>query len=113
VLWCLNREYSVPPFFTHWAYKPAWWAQLRNRAGYRLIDRITRPIRDEIAEYRQKWKLPLDSSYNETPTPNWLSSVNSLLSLNSPGSICLKSFILQDLTITQLVENLSLFRLKS
>ena len=61
-----NREYSVPPFFTHWAYKPAWWAQLRNRVGYRLIDHLTRPIRDEIAEYRQKWKLPLDSSYKNS-----------------------------------------------
>jgi len=61
----LNREDSVPPCFTPWSYNPAWWARLRNRAGYALIDRIARPIGEVIAEYRQRWKLPPFSSGND------------------------------------------------
>jgi UDP:flavonoid glycosyltransferase YjiC (YdhE family) len=33
----LNREQSVPPHFTNWRYNPAWWARLRNQAGYELL----------------------------------------------------------------------------
>lgn len=62
----LNREYSIPPFNTPWNYNPSWWGQLRNRAGYNLIDRLTKPIQKIVAEYRQEWKLPPSSDYNDS-----------------------------------------------
>jgi len=55
----INREETVPPFFTTWNYNPAWWARLRNRAAYSLLDRIAQPIQQVVNEYRQQWKLPL------------------------------------------------------
>ena len=61
----LNREEGVPPFFTPWSYNPAWWARLRNRAGYSVLNRTTKPIREVVSEYRQRWKLPLHSHPND------------------------------------------------
>jgi zeaxanthin glucosyltransferase len=55
----LNREEGVPPAFTSWIYSPDWWARLRNRTGYALLNRLARPIREVILSYRQQWKLPL------------------------------------------------------
>ncbi|HBB32360.1 MAG TPA: glycosyl transferase family 1 [Cyanobacteria bacterium UBA8803] len=62
----INRDSSVPPFNTLWSYSPAWWAQLRNQAGYRLLDRISRPIQETIAEYRREWKLPPHVGSNDS-----------------------------------------------
>lgn len=57
----LNQEDAIPPHFTNWRYNPAWWAKLRNRAGYRLLNRLVEPIREVVREYRRQWKLPLHS----------------------------------------------------
>ncbi|MEH2236427.1 glycosyltransferase [Nostoc sp.] len=65
----LNREESVPPIITSWSYNRAWWAQLRNRVGYGLLDRIAKPIREVIADYRREWKLPPHFSANEDYSP--------------------------------------------
>lgn len=54
----LNREPGVPPFNTVWQYSPAWWARLRNQMGYKLLNRVGQPIREEIFKYRQRWNLP-------------------------------------------------------
>jgi zeaxanthin glucosyltransferase len=62
----LNREESVPPIVTNWHYSTAWWARLRNRAGYELLKRVAKPIRDLIDEYRTEWKLPPHSNPNES-----------------------------------------------
>ncbi len=61
----LNREPSVPPYFKTWGYNPAWWARLRNRAGYALLSRTVKPITGVINQYRQEWKLPPQSSSND------------------------------------------------
>ncbi|MEG4147721.1 glycosyltransferase [Microcoleus sp. Pol12B5] len=61
----LNRDPSVPPFNTLWEYSPAWWARLRNQMGYLLLNRVAKPIRDVIAEYRQEWNLPPHSHPND------------------------------------------------
>jgi MGT family glycosyltransferase len=61
----LNREETVPPFNTPWSYNPAWWARLRNRGAYSLLNRIARPIREVIAQYRREWKLPPHSTPND------------------------------------------------
>jgi MGT family glycosyltransferase len=57
----LNREYTIPPFFTSWNYNPAWWARLRNRYGYAKSDRIGKPVMEVIDEFRKEWKLPIYS----------------------------------------------------
>lgn len=61
----INRDESVPPYFTAWSYSLTLWARLRNRAGNYLFRRISQPIRQVVAEYRQKLKLPLYSSPND------------------------------------------------
>lgn len=61
----LNREEGVPPFITNWGYNRAWWAQLRNRVGYGFLDRIGKPIREVITDYRRQWKLPPHFNANE------------------------------------------------
>ncbi len=61
----LNRDDHVPPFVTNWRYNPAWWARLRNRVGYELLHPLGRPVREVIAKYRQKWKLPPHLIYND------------------------------------------------
>ncbi len=54
----LNREKSIPPLNTNWSYSPAWWAKQRNQFGYELINRITQPVRELVAQHRREWKLP-------------------------------------------------------
>lgn len=61
----LNRDDSVPPFFTPWSYNLAWWARWRNRAGNYLIDRIAQPVVQVIDEYRQQWNLPPNSQIRD------------------------------------------------
>ncbi len=54
----INEDVSVPPFNTPWIYNRAWWGQIRNRIGYRLLRQVRKPIRETIAEYRREWNLP-------------------------------------------------------
>lgn len=61
----LNREPSVPPFMTNWYYSPAWWAKLRNKLGYQLLNRATQPITDLIDNYRREKNLPVYSNANK------------------------------------------------
>lgn len=61
----LNREPSVPPYFKTWGYNLAWWARLRNRAGYTLLSRTVKPITEVINQYRQEWKLPPQLTSND------------------------------------------------
>ncbi len=55
----LNREPDVPPPFTPWAYRSTGWARLRNRLGWAISDRLTRPITRTLEEFRSKWNLPI------------------------------------------------------
>jgi zeaxanthin glucosyltransferase len=61
----INRDLSVPPLNTSWNYSLNWWALLRNRAGYELLNRVGQPIREVINEYRREWNLPLYFSHND------------------------------------------------
>ncbi len=61
----LNRDPNVPPFNTHWQYSSAWWALMRNKIGYQILNRVAKPIRDVINEYRQKYNLSQYSHPNE------------------------------------------------
>ena len=53
----INRDVSVPPFSTSWSYNSSHWAKVRNWAGYKLLNRAGKPIRDVINEYRSEWNL--------------------------------------------------------
>lgn len=55
----LNREAGVPPYFTHWSYRQAWWAKLRNQVGNLFLTYISLSIWQEIQKQRQQWQLPL------------------------------------------------------
>lgn len=54
----LNRDPNVPPPFSNWSYNASLWARVRNALGYAAGDRFTGPIRDVVASYRKKWRLP-------------------------------------------------------
>jgi zeaxanthin glucosyltransferase len=62
----INRDISVPPPFTPWSYRDAWWATLRNCGGYTASDSLTRPISSAVAAYRAQWKLPRLGSPDES-----------------------------------------------
>ena len=65
----MNQEDGVPPFFTAWNYHPTFWACLRNRAGYSLLERYRRMVHQAVDEYRRAWKLTpyqhLDDSFSK------------------------------------------------
>jgi zeaxanthin glucosyltransferase len=62
----INRDPTAPPPFTPWAYTNAGWARLRNRVGYAISDRLTKPISDAVSNYRREWKLPALASPDDS-----------------------------------------------
>jgi len=62
----LNSEPSVPPPFTPWAYRDDWWGRTRNRLGNAVSDYFLAPVRDTIAGYRRRWRLPAHRNAEET-----------------------------------------------
>jgi len=62
----LNREPGIPPPFTPWGYRDVWWARMRNRLGNAVSDRMLSPVKDTLAVYRKRWKLPLHLDLGET-----------------------------------------------
>lgn len=65
----INRETSVPPFFTSWTYQNTWWARVRNQLGNSLLDYLTKSVWKFIVTQRQIWNLhPLvdrDAGYSQ------------------------------------------------
>jgi len=53
-----NREADVPPNFVPWDYQEAWWARLRNKLWYRLMDSAFGQTYNLVNEYRRQWNLP-------------------------------------------------------
>jgi zeaxanthin glucosyltransferase len=53
----LNRDPNVPPPFTSWPYMDSWFGRARNRAGYFISDRFTKPIWSIVNRYRRSWGL--------------------------------------------------------
>jgi len=53
----LNRESGVPPALVSWSYRDAWWARLRNQAGWALVDRVAQPVINAINAKRTEWDL--------------------------------------------------------
>lgn len=53
----VNREDSVPPFTTMWAYWESWLGRLRNRVSNRVVEHILHPVLDLANKQRQTWTL--------------------------------------------------------
>ena len=53
----LNREASIPPFFTPWTYSTNPIAQVRNRLAYAALDRLAAPYLDILNDQRRRWNL--------------------------------------------------------
>jgi zeaxanthin glucosyltransferase len=62
----LNREPSIPPPFTGWNYRDDRWGLLRNWLGNAASDHMLSPIRHTLAQYRERWKLPVHQDSAET-----------------------------------------------
>ncbi|MCU1335653.1 MAG: glycosyltransferase, family [Bryobacterales bacterium] len=62
----LNREPAVPPPFTPWNYRDDPWGRLRNRLGNAISDRILAPVRNVLADYRTRWRLPAHQDLSDT-----------------------------------------------
>jgi zeaxanthin glucosyltransferase len=54
----INREPSVPPFFTTWTYQDTWWAKVRNQLGNSLLNYLTETVWQQILAQRRSWQLP-------------------------------------------------------
>jgi zeaxanthin glucosyltransferase len=54
----INREPSVPPFFTNWTYQDTWWAKARNQLGNSLLNYLTESVWQAILTQRRAWQLP-------------------------------------------------------
>ncbi len=61
----LNREPSIPPFNTDWAYDPSWIGILRNKLGYQILSRAAQPITEALNDFRQKHNLSLYTNPNQ------------------------------------------------
>jgi MGT family glycosyltransferase len=53
----LLGEEDVPPPFLGWRYRADAIGRFRNRGGYRVSDRLMRPIADVLARHRAAWHL--------------------------------------------------------
>lgn len=60
-----NREINAPPINTDWSYRPDAFGRLRNWLGYKLVEHMTRSLKEMLQDYRRKWKLPLIDDPNE------------------------------------------------
>jgi len=64
-----HYEPAVPPFATSWPYQDRWWARLRNRAGWTVIDKLLQPVARLDHQQRQDWGLipyrSADESYSK------------------------------------------------
>ncbi len=53
----IDREPSVPPPFTGWAYDASRWGVQRNRGGYRVSDWLMRPVSAVVGRRARAWGL--------------------------------------------------------
>ncbi|MFY1690321.1 glycosyltransferase [Plantactinospora sp. WMMB782] len=61
----LNTEPGVPPFMTAWPYHDSAAARLRNRLGYRVMDRVIGPVVELTNRRRVEWGLPRARGLND------------------------------------------------
>ncbi len=61
-----HREATIPPFVTSWPYRDQWWARLRNRVGWAVIDKLLQPVSRLSNEQRKSWGLRPYRSADDT-----------------------------------------------
>ena len=62
----LHGEPGVPPFFTTWPYRDAWWARLRNRLTWAGLNRLYQPILQKIQTRRRELNLSVPPAISDT-----------------------------------------------
>lgn len=55
----LNPDPAVPPYFTHWQPRDAWWSRIRNRIAWMGLNRLYAPIVTRIQAHRRRLGLPV------------------------------------------------------
>jgi zeaxanthin glucosyltransferase len=78
----IDREPSVPPFFTTWTYQNTWWARARNQLGNLLLDYLTETVRQQILAQRRAWKLPPLAVGEASPLENREAGFSQLLQIS-------------------------------
>ncbi len=59
-----NQEIGIPPLFSTWQYKDAWWAKLRNQSVHLLGSFIGKSVQKPAREFRQKYNLQNPKSFD-------------------------------------------------
>lgn len=61
----LNPDPAVPPYFTHWYPRDAWWARIRNRIAWMGLNRLYAPIMTRIQSHRRRLGLPVPTGISQ------------------------------------------------
>jgi len=61
----LNPDPGVPPYFTHWQPRDAWWARVRNRVAWAGLDRLYAPILTRIQAHRRSLGLSVPANITQ------------------------------------------------
>jgi zeaxanthin glucosyltransferase len=62
----INREPSIPPPFTGWAYRTDAVGKMRNAIGMWMADRLLTPMTGALNRFRKSWGLPRIESPNDS-----------------------------------------------
>lgn len=65
----INRDDDVPPSYTGWRYDGSERGRQRNLSGYRIVDRLMRPVGAVIAGWSERWHLPPRGSIEDCLSP--------------------------------------------
>ncbi|MDH5194979.1 MAG: hypothetical protein OEW32_14935, partial [Nitrospira sp.] len=61
----LNPDPAVPPYFTHWQPRDAWWARIRNRMAWVGLNRLYAPILTRIQNHRRRLGLSVPADLSQ------------------------------------------------
>ena len=61
----LHRENTVPPFFTTWKLRAAWWARVRNWFAWTAYERKLAPLLAHIQNRRRRVGLPIPARLSD------------------------------------------------
>lgn len=61
----LNPDSAVPPYFTHWQPRDAWWARIRNRMAWAGLNRLYAPIVTRIQNHRRRLGLSVPEDISQ------------------------------------------------
>ena len=61
----LNPDPAVPPYFTHWQPRDAWWARVRNKIAWAGLDRLYAPILTRIQDHRRRMGVSIPANITQ------------------------------------------------